>query len=59
MHITLSQLIEKIREARSKMTTANANKILFGQCEAVIMELAERLHHAEQAKADAPRIVMP
>lgn len=57
MQITLGDLIAKLREARAKMSTANANKLLFGQCEAVILELAERLAQAEH-KAE-PRIILP
>lgn len=57
MQITLGDLIAKLREARSKMSTANANKLLFGQCEAVILELAERLAQAEHK--EEPRIILP
>lgn len=60
MTITLGELITKIRDARGKMSTANANKLLFGQCEAVLMELADKLYHAQHAtNPDPPQIVIP
>lgn len=61
MQITLAELIGKIRLAQAHMGRQNAHRVLFGQCEEVLVQLVEKLAAMEtQAAAESKsRILLP
>lgn len=60
MQMTLGELVTKIRQAQSVMSRKNAHRVLFGQCEEVLLQLVEQLHATQtQANAEEKRIVLP
>ena len=51
--ITLSDLLNNIHAARQRMSVRNTHRLLFGQCEEVLLQLVERLRLANASVTDA------
>ena len=55
MTITLAELLQKIRTAQSVMSQKNAHRLLFGQCEAVLVALVEDLERTQKGVVHAEK----
>ena len=55
MTLTLAELRQKIRAAQSVMSRKNAHRVLFGQCEAVLLALVDELERAQKGMVDAQK----
>ena len=52
---TLAELLQKMRTAQSVMSRKNAHRVLFGQCEAVLLALVEELERVQKGAAHAQK----
>lgn len=60
MHIRLGDLLLRLREeqTRTRKCRYSTHRLLFGQCEAVLIALAEELER-QRAAQEPPRIILP
>ena len=52
--ITLGDLLNNIHAARQRMSVRNTHRLLFGQCEEVLLQLVERMRLANAKVLSQP-----